>query len=255
MVLPGPHEPNLAQLNNLMQIFTNSMIRLTDGIEFSVHGQQELEVGLKVQKTRNDKTPDKIEGLVFSSFPKKVNLRRMDLSLYDLVYDYLQQHWYNDINLLVSTDTSRNGHVFDGAAVSYPYICFQSLRYGAADHFRGESARYAYIDQRVPVEIQYLFHVKLERRYRSTLTATLAVVRRFVAADARIQFPWVMWANDLGVAAWTADQFAPLEVINITRLSGHLVHAPIKLGRHKLWITVAYDHGSPEADIPSQDDM
>ncbi|EIW73997.1 hypothetical protein CONPUDRAFT_68070, partial [Coniophora puteana RWD-64-598 SS2] len=44
MVLPGPHEPNLQQLNNLMDVFVNSAMRLGQGVEFKVYDHNELEL-------------------------------------------------------------------------------------------------------------------------------------------------------------------------------------------------------------------
>ncbi|KAG1819286.1 uncharacterized protein BJ212DRAFT_1298511 [Suillus subaureus] len=67
-------------------------------------------------------------------------------------------------------------------------------------------------------------------------------------------FPWALWATDLGVTVWLAEHLADSEVIPLTALSGHFVLAPIEVHDQKFWITVAYDHTNPEGDVKVGDD-
>ncbi|KIK44122.1 hypothetical protein CY34DRAFT_54623, partial [Suillus luteus UH-Slu-Lm8-n1] len=44
MVLPGPDEPSLEEMNYLLEPFVESMLRLEKGVEFTVHGHDDPEV-------------------------------------------------------------------------------------------------------------------------------------------------------------------------------------------------------------------
>ncbi|KAF9222500.1 hypothetical protein BS17DRAFT_767723 [Gyrodon lividus] len=44
MVMPGPEEPSLEQMNNLLEPFVESMLWLEKGVEFVVYGHDDKEV-------------------------------------------------------------------------------------------------------------------------------------------------------------------------------------------------------------------
>jgi hypothetical protein len=79
-----------------------------------------------------------------------------------------------------------------GHVDSYSVVWIAKCRYGAASTHRGKSARFAYIDGRVPVEIQNIFHVVQERNAASPLTADIVLVRRFACGNNMPDFPWVL---------------------------------------------------------------
>lgn len=88
-----------------------------------------------------------------------------------------------------------DGENFMGNARSYSHLWLCGLRYGSATAHRGKSARYAYINGRHPVEIQYLLRVYHDRRVADAapLIADIAIVRRFISDDNIPEFPWALW--------------------------------------------------------------
>jgi hypothetical protein len=102
-----------------------------------------------------------LDHIDFPSHSTSLNLRALPAGYYGIVLAYLQQFWRDDISLVADLDVGhRDGDItFDGSVRSYSHVKLKSLRYGAATAHRGKSARYAYIDLRVPVEIQYIFQV------------------------------------------------------------------------------------------------
>jgi hypothetical protein len=88
-----------------------------------------------------------------------------------------------------------NGVRFTGDVSSFSHIWLKKQRYGAASTTRGQSAKYAYIDTRIPVEIQYIFRATQEHPTlgESELLAEFAVVRRFQRDDELPNFPWALW--------------------------------------------------------------
>ncbi|EIW82591.1 hypothetical protein CONPUDRAFT_142843 [Coniophora puteana RWD-64-598 SS2] len=191
---------------------------------------------------------DRHDSIRLSSISTPAKLQRLSNIIYDLVYQLLWQRWRCIIDLRHLNNSISGGVIFSGDVLSYSHIWVRNLRYGAAAHHRGKSGQYAYISGRQPVEIMHLLHVRQPLRFGDPLEATVAVVRRFVPADGQVEFPWAMWASDLGVSAWQPETFSEIEVVPADALSGHLILAPISVGRQRHWITVAYDHGSPEAD-------
>lgn len=82
---------------------------------------------------------------------------------------------------------------FEGTVTSYSHVNIKSLRYGATTAHRGKSARYAYIDHRIPVEIQYIFQVEQACGEQPPLVANIAIVRHFQRGDDLPMFPWDLW--------------------------------------------------------------
>src|ERR1700732_2213079 len=144
---------------------------------------------------------------------------------------------------------------------SYSHVKLKSLQYGAVTAHRGKSARYAYIDLCVPVEIQYILQVRQARNGQPPLVANIALIRRFIRGAALPVFPRDLWyvmnsfnsaralkyicrASDLGAESWYAEQLDDIAVVALQQLSGHLILAPITVRDCDVWITVPYDHVS-----------
>jgi hypothetical protein len=115
--------------------------------------------------------------------------------LYKLVLAHLCAVWDMDTLKLcadVTVDIPRNGvrfmHLFS-------HIWLKKQRYGAATTTRGHSAKYAYIDACVPVEIQYIFRAALEHPTpgESRCRAEFAVIQRFQRDGSLPDFPWALW--------------------------------------------------------------
>ncbi|KAG1725168.1 uncharacterized protein EDB91DRAFT_1254905 [Suillus paluster] len=190
-----------------------------------------LQMSLKAQQK------DGQDQLIFAKHPKKLSLSAISGEIYRIVI-------------------IGEGENFMGRAKCYSHVWLKKLRYGAATAHRGKSARYAYIHEREPAEIQYLLQVLHDRLDADAepLIADLAVVWRFISDDDIPDFPWALWATDLGVAVWLAEHLADSEVIPLTALSGHFVLTPIEVRNQKFWITVAYDHTNPEGDVEVDND-
>ncbi|KAJ7027455.1 hypothetical protein C8F04DRAFT_965220, partial [Mycena alexandri] len=185
--------------------------------------------------------PDAVE---FPKFPKQQSLRSLSQGYYHLVFTYLKSLWAERATLVLDVELTKNTreHSFSGDVQSYSHVWVQKRRHGAATEHRGKSAQYAYIDHRVPVQIQHIFHVEEKFMETQTLTANVAIVRRFREDTVVCNFPWALWAVDIGIQVWEANSFGPAEVIALEQLSGHFVLAQIPIRRHDLWITIAHDH-------------
>jgi hypothetical protein len=178
---------------------------------------------------------------------------------------FLQQEWSDKIVLIADTDFRSRGVTFLGHVRSYSHVYVDGLRYGAARRTRGFSARYAYIDNREPVQIEYILHAEqaLAQPSTETLSTTFAIIRRFVHDEDVPDMPWDVlcvcffegthppWliiycfsSSDLGTATWNANALGPGELVRIDRLSGHLVLASLACIELDLWVTVPFDHVS-----------
>jgi len=192
-----------------------------------------------------------------------IDLRTLGLGYYSLVFKYLQNLWRDDTNLIedVNVDEREGDETFTGSVRSYSHLRIKSQRYGAATAHRGKSARYAYIDVRKPVEIQYIFRAELPREHAPSLVANFALVREFQRGEDLPRFPWDLWyvlnffskhsvitngfrALDLGVESWYSEKLGSLMVVSLEQFTGHLILAPIIVRGQDIWITVPYDHVS-----------
>ncbi|KAJ7291750.1 hypothetical protein C8J57DRAFT_948984, partial [Mycena rebaudengoi] len=189
-------------------------------------------------------TKERKDRIQFSRFSTDVSLRTLGQGYYRLVFQHLQQVWGSKIRLYsdVAMDIPAGASIFAGRVSSFSHVFVNKRRYGAATTSRGQSAQYAYIDTRIPVQIQYIFRAVQPQTGGPTHTTEFAIVRRFCTDEHMFQFPWDIWAVDLGVAAWYAGRLGAVEVVPLTRLSGHLILVPITVRNTELWITVAHDH-------------
>ena len=204
-----------------------------------------------------------LDHIDFLSNSTSLNLRALPAGYYGLVLAYLQQLWRDDISLVadLNMDHIGNNATFDGSVRSYSHVKLKSLRYGAATAHQGKSARYAYLDHRLPVEIQYIFQVRQARDEQAPLITNIALVHQFTRGDDLPVFPWALWyvvisfhsiqaliyicrASDLGVESWYAEELGDVAVVALQQLSGHLILAPITVRDLDIWITVPYDHVS-----------
>ena len=76
----------------------------------------------------------------------------------------------------------------------YSHLWISRLRYGAGTLHRGKSARYAYINERQPVEIQHLLSIEHQRQNSmDPLVTHVAIVWDFCQDMDLPDFPWQMW--------------------------------------------------------------
>jgi hypothetical protein len=132
--------------------------------------------------------PDQLE---FPRFPRTFELRSID-GYYRLILQYLQNLWKDVVPLYsdLGQDAPVHGAVFTGIVKSFSHFWMTKRRYGAATSHRGKSSRHAYIDVRIPVEIQHIFQVSQEDNLGGTMVANFAVVRRFLRGNDIPEFPW-----------------------------------------------------------------
>ncbi|KAK0434778.1 hypothetical protein EV421DRAFT_1275187 [Armillaria borealis] len=193
--------------------------------------------------------PDHID---FPRISNDTELRQSGSQLYRLIFLFLHELWKPYFKLVYDVDmsTARGPTAsFAGQVKSFSHLWVEKRRYGAATTAWGQSAQYAYIHGRVPVRIDYLFQA-VQSFGDVDYIANLAVVWRFQTDEftTALQLPWYIWAVDLGVAIWSADQLGHLEVVEMKHLSGHFVLAPIDIHDQGVWVTITYEN-SPEADI------
>ena len=110
-------------------------------------------------------------------------------------------------------DEHEGSESFEGSVRSYSHVWIKSQRYGAATAHRGKSARYAYIDIRKPVEIQYIFRAELSRVHGPSLLANFVLIREFQRGEDLPRFPWELWCVPIFFA----------EDIKLTLVSGCLI--------------------------------
>jgi hypothetical protein len=124
-----------------------------------------------------------------------IDLRTHEPGYYGLVFKYLRNLWQDDANLIedVNVDKREGDETFTGSVRSYSHLRIKSQHYGAATAHRGKSVRFAYIDNRNPVEIQYIFQAELCREHVPPLLANFALVREFQRGEDLPRFPWDLW--------------------------------------------------------------
>ncbi|KAJ6492339.1 hypothetical protein C8R45DRAFT_825736 [Mycena sanguinolenta] len=127
----------------------------------------------------------------FPRFPQTKLLRGIGAGYYSLVLGYLKRQWAPTYTVIpdVSILCAENEISFSGDVESFSHVWVRRHRYGAAQEHRGQSAKYAYIDSRIPVEIERIFRVK-HKVSQHTIVATFAIVRRFCSCEAAMDFPW-----------------------------------------------------------------
>jgi hypothetical protein len=120
------------------------------------------------------------------------------MALYGLVLQFLQSEW-REAGVIIHADVvlADQGACFMGHVTSFPHVFVETLHYGATTQPRGQSAHYAYINGRIPVEISWIFKVDIEYEQQDQLSKTIAIIRRFITNDEVPQFPWDMWYVNL----------------------------------------------------------
>lgn len=126
---------------------------------------------------------------------KDIRLQTLDPMLYGLVLQFLQDEW-GELGFVIHADVvlADHGACFMGYVKSYSHVFVEALRYGAATQPRGKSARYAYFNGRVAVEIQWIFKINMEYEDQGEISKTVAVVRTFVTDDNMPAFSWDLWS-------------------------------------------------------------
>ncbi|KAI0042742.1 hypothetical protein FA95DRAFT_1609954 [Auriscalpium vulgare] len=223
-------------------------------LEEALEGEKKAARGTLETYTDRVRAKDNNEDIIqLPKQSKEIRLRRLGaaegVSLYGLVYAYLRDLWKGSFNLVPDVGTSGHGSAFSGRVRSPSHVVVRKRRFGASTRTRGLSACYGYMGNRIPVCIDYLFTVNHMLADGSKFDANIAVVRRFTRDERIPEFPWAIWATDLGVQAWYAQRFADAEVIPMENLTGHFIMCPLRLRNKSLWFTVAHDHEDQEPDV------
>ncbi|KAJ7715449.1 hypothetical protein B0H16DRAFT_1477341 [Mycena metata] len=169
-------------------------------------------------RVQTESNPHAVE---LSKFPKQQSLRELGHGYYHLVFEYLKALWAAHATLVLDVELEKAGeHSLSGDVQSYSHGWVHRRRHGAATQHRGQSAQYAYIDHRIPVQIRHIFRVEERFTDTQTLTANLAIVRRFQEDPVIFNFPWALWATDIGVQVWQANIFGRSEFLSAVVNSG-----------------------------------
>jgi hypothetical protein len=114
-----------------------------------------------------------------------------------MVLEHMGHLWQDTVSLISDHTYDVQGETFFGHAELYAYVKKDGLRYGSALTTRGHQSCFAYIDNRQPVQIDYIFSIDHERPAHSqpaeVLHAICAIVRPLVAAEDSPELPWDMW--------------------------------------------------------------
>jgi len=128
-------------------------------------------------------------------FPRQSELINLHtLSLYNLIYPYLQSLWCDDVSL-----THELGWWAPGAeplvasgVKSFSYIDVYGMQVGAFTTHCGLGTSFVYIDGRIPVQISYILEVWHPRQFSDLpdLVTCFAVVEWFISDLNLPIMPW-----------------------------------------------------------------
>ncbi|KAJ7044316.1 hypothetical protein C8F04DRAFT_881243, partial [Mycena alexandri] len=180
----------------------------------------------------------------FPRFSKTKDLRQLGGGYYRLVLAHLRSVWGPEFIVLPDVQVPQNNNEISLSAnvESFSHVWVRKSRFGAGEEHRGQSAKYAYIDGRIPVQIGHLFRVQHEISEDRKISAAFAFVKRFQPCTVITDWPWDLWATDIGIRVWNQNCFDLPEVVALERLTGHFVLAPVTVRGYALWITIAFDH-------------
>ncbi|KAI0314173.1 hypothetical protein OF83DRAFT_469510 [Amylostereum chailletii] len=193
-----------------------------------------------------------VGGILLASESKVVNIKT--LGLYQLILLHLQLLWRGNVQLVFDLGIWHPGQEpFVGtAARSFSHALVGGLRFGACTAHRGRGTSYAYMDGRVPVQIQYIIRVTHPRQDTAApdLQASFAVVRRFVQDPSLPHMPWSRRSVDLGISIWEYQSLHAPEIIDLKRFTAHfaLARVPVDAHRKLAWVVTSLDHLSEEPD-------
>ncbi|KAF7360895.1 hypothetical protein MSAN_01119200 [Mycena sanguinolenta] len=194
-----------------------------------------------ISQVQTESNPNELQ---FPRFGQSKILQGIGTGYYSLVLNHLQRIWAPECTVIpdVSIPQADNEISFSGDVESFSHVWVRKQRYGAGAEHRGQSARYAYIDGRIPVDIERIFRAQHKVSSDVKLVTAFAIVRRLHPCESMIDFPWDLRATDIGVGAWKANALGAQEVVSLDRFTGHFVIAPISVGRQAQWVTIAWDH-------------
>jgi hypothetical protein len=123
-------------------------------------------------------------------------LRTISADLYETVYQYLENLWQTNVSLVCDLSFAE-GKAFLGKVWSHPYVHVDGIRYCAGMASQGGNSRFAYVSNRQPVEILYIFSYTMpadpEDGVPLTLSAQFSIIRPLVAPSTVPEFPWDLW--------------------------------------------------------------
>jgi hypothetical protein len=130
------------------------------------------------------------------------DVRILGAGWYEEVLAYLKDIWQDSgVNLVALSDRTP-GATFMGIVRSHTHVNIDGLRYGAASSNSGHSARFAYMDDRIPIQIERIIHAREPPVQNAPLAADFAIVRRFVQDDDMPEFPWDIWYVFITFMPW-----------------------------------------------------
>jgi hypothetical protein len=124
---------------------------------------------------------------------RKENLRKLSAGYYGLVFAYLKQLWQPQVELIPDIEVPRPGtnqSSFYGEVQTFSHLWKGKIRYGSALMHRGKSAKFAFVDTRIPIQIEHIFRVEQALADGTNLTAIFALVRCFQRGPDGLDFPW-----------------------------------------------------------------
>lgn len=136
-----------------------------------------------------------LDAIDFPRFSKSKDLRQLGAGYYRMVLAQSQSVWGPDVAVVsdVQVPANENEITVSANVESFSHIWVRKLRFGASEEHRGQSAKYGYIDARVPVQIDHLFRVQHEFSADRKISAAFAILRRFQPCTAITDWPWDLW--------------------------------------------------------------
>lgn len=113
--------------------------------------------------------------------------------MYHEVFLYLRRLWAAVTNLVPECAPVNSGETFvANSVVCVPFITVNGYRYGIAHDHRGKGYCHAYIEDRTPVRILKIWHVKIIRSnpQLAPLQHTFALVKPFATDINTPEMPW-----------------------------------------------------------------
>jgi hypothetical protein len=124
---------------------------------------------------------------------RKEQLRKLTAGYYGLVFTYLKQLWQPEVKLIPDIKIPRPGtnkSSFYDEVQTFSHLWKGKIRYGSALMHQGKSAKFAYVDSRIPVQIEHIFCAEQALTDGTNLSANFALVHCFQRGPDGLDFPW-----------------------------------------------------------------
>lgn len=182
--------------------------------------------------------------------------------LYRVLLLYARSVWPN--KKIVSDGGAQEGTILSSKVKAFGNVLVRGVKYGMFRHHRGKGYCYAFINGRIPCQIEYLVQISLSTGEESLV----ALVRRFEGPDEADEdwrtgekaLPWHDWcvlimsfslylswltslfrATDLGTSIWIISQ-GNLEAVAMEDLSGRFAWGQLALSFDAVLVVFSLDH-------------